>query len=66
MAASFGFARFVRGYHVYQETWTATEGETLICAQTTSLSHPVHCQAASVSVLAIRETKRHRSASLFL
>ena len=31
MAASFGFASCVRGYHVYQEIWTATEGETLLC-----------------------------------
>ena len=31
MAASFGFASCVRGYNVYQEIWTATEGETLLC-----------------------------------
>ena len=35
MAASFGFASCVRGYHVYQEIWTATEGETMICSRET-------------------------------
>ena len=66
MAASFGFASCVRGYHVYQEIWTATEGETLICAQTTSLGHPVHFQAASMSVLSEKQRGIGRSASLFL
>ena len=37
MAASFGFASCVRGYHVYQETWTATEGETLICSRSKTI-----------------------------
>ena len=36
MAASFGFASCVHGYHVlYQEIWTATEGETLLCSRET-------------------------------
>ena len=35
MAASFGFASCVRGYHVYQEIWTATEGDTLLCHRKT-------------------------------
>lgn len=35
MAASFGFASCVRGYHVYQEIWAATEGETLLCSRET-------------------------------
>ena len=30
MAASLGFASCVRGYHVDQEIWTATEGEILL------------------------------------
>ena len=34
MAASFGFASCVRGYHVYQEIWTATEGDSLLCHRT--------------------------------
>ena len=33
MAASFGFASCVRGYHVCQEIWTATEGDTLLCPE---------------------------------
>ena len=35
MAASFGFASCVRGYHVCQEIWTATEGDTLLCHRKT-------------------------------
>ena len=35
MATSFGFASCVCGYHVYQEIWTATEGETLLCSRET-------------------------------
>ena len=35
MAAQFGFASCVRGYHVYQEIWTKTEGETLFCSKET-------------------------------
>ena len=35
MAASFGYASCMHGYHVYQEIWTATEGETLICSRKT-------------------------------
>ena len=35
MAASFGYAICVRGYHVYQEIWTATEGETMLCHRDT-------------------------------
>ena len=54
MEASFGFASCV-GYHVYQEIWTATEGEMLICTQMTSLGHPFHFQAASVSVLSEKQ-----------
>ena len=36
MAESIGFASCVRGYHVYQEIWTPSEGETLICSRETS------------------------------
>ena len=35
MAESIGFASCVRGYHVYQEIWTLSEGETLICSSET-------------------------------
>ena len=35
MAASLGFASCVRGDHVYQEIWTATEGQTLLCNRDT-------------------------------
>ena len=35
MAASFGFASCVHGYHVYQEIRTAMEGETLLCNRET-------------------------------
>ena len=35
MAESFGCASCVRGYHVYQEIWTATEGDTLLCHRKT-------------------------------
>ena len=33
MAASYGFASCVHGYHVYQEILTAMEGETLLCSR---------------------------------
>ena len=35
MVASFIFASCVRGYHICQEIWTATEEETLLCSRET-------------------------------
>ena len=35
IAALFGFASCVFRYHIYQEIWTATDGETLLCNRET-------------------------------
>ena len=37
--ATFSFNSMIRGYHVYREIWTATEGETLRCRRETGNGH---------------------------
>ena len=60
MASSFGFASCMRGYHVYQEIWTTTEGETLLCnKETRSREDPF-----AVAVMKSREIVGHVPRSL--
>lgn len=45
-AAAFDLEDYVRGYHVYQQVWSATEGETLSC--TRERSNREDCFAVAV------------------
>ena len=53
--ALFVVETMVRGYHVYQENWSATVGEELVCQRETGNI----CDAFAVSVIRASEVVGH-------
>ena len=49
MSALFRFASCVGRYHVYQEIWTVTEGETLLCSRETRIREEPFAEAVMKS-----------------
>ena len=53
--ALFVVETMVRGYHVYQENWSATVGEELVCQRVTGKI----CDTFAVSVIRASEVVGH-------